>query len=212
MPAGPGMNCTNVKMYGKVPSGRSVVGANAAGGSHQVIVTLLRHYKVILDRHSRYTPAGYVAALQRYDDADVADQHVTLPLEYEKMITSTMKRALQTFAFIYGNRGHEQTALLNEVPMMPFTSRNREYDVTFLDVMSRLQWMFNSTKQPETRRMSIARAGEFIDRHLVDCATCLVVGHGFFLRILSREMLKRNFKGKEIVYIRNGEYRTFETA
>jgi bisphosphoglycerate-dependent phosphoglycerate mutase len=59
--------------------------------------------------------------------------------------------------------------------------------------------------------MTIARANEFIDKYIQDGRSCLIIGHGFFFRVLSKEMLKRNFKGKEIVYIRNGEYYTYET-
>jgi broad specificity phosphatase PhoE len=176
-----------------------------------VIVTLLRHYKVNHSRQRKYTPTGYVISLKEYDDADVANQNITLPFEYQRIITSTMKRARQTFEYIFSRREHEQTALLNEVPMIPFSKKNKVYDTTFLDVMARMQWMFNSQKQLETRKMTIARANEFMDKYLHDGRSCLIIGHGFFLRVLSKEMLKRNFKGKEIVYIRNGECYTYET-
>jgi broad specificity phosphatase PhoE len=176
-----------------------------------VTVTLLRHYKVIHSRQRKYTPAGYLIALREYDEAEVLNQYITLPNEYQRIITSTMKRTQQTFAFIYGRRKHEETALLNEVPMMPFTKRNREYDATFLDVTARVQWMFNNRNQPETRKLTITRAREFIDQYLQDGNSCLIIGHGFFLRTLAKQMLKNGFKGKEIMYIRNGEYHTYTT-
>jgi broad specificity phosphatase PhoE len=175
-----------------------------------VTVTLLRHYKVRHTRQRRYTPNGYIAAMKDYDDADVANQQIELPFKYQRIITSRMKRARQTFEFIFNHKEHEKTELLNEVPMMPFSEKNKEYSTTFLDVMARIQWMLNSEKQPETKKMTIARANEFIDKYLRDCMSCLIVGHGFFLRVLSKEMRKRNFKGKEIVYIRNGEYYTYD--
>jgi broad specificity phosphatase PhoE len=172
-------------------------------------VTLIRHYKVIHARQRRYTPAGYLSALKEYDDADVANQHVQLPREYQRIITSTLKRTRQTLGFLYGQREHEQTPLLDEVPMAPFTDKDREYDAAFLDVMARIQWAFNNPRQPETKAMTVARANAFVDGFLREGASCLVIGHGFFFRILSREMLKRGFSGKAIVYMRNGECCTF---
>jgi broad specificity phosphatase PhoE len=172
-------------------------------------VTLFRHYKVIHSRRRRYTPAGYAASLKEYDAADVVDQRVQPPGEYMRIITSTLRRTRLTLAFLYGDREHERTPLLDEVSMAPFTDRDREYDATFLDAMARIQWAFNNPRQPETRAMTVERANAFMDEYLRDDASILIIGHGFFFRVLSREMLKRGFSGKAIVDMRNGDCRTF---
>ena len=172
-------------------------------------VTLLRHYTVLHVRRRRCTPHGYLLALREYDTADVRDQKVSLPFEPQRIITSTLRRTEQTLAFLYGAREHERTALLNEVPMAPFTDRDREYDAVFLDVMARMQWMAGSGRQPETRKMTVARARGFMDRYLVDDAHYLLIGHGFFFQTLSRELIRRGFEGRAITFIRNGEHRTF---
>jgi hypothetical protein len=174
-------------------------------------VTLLRHYKVIYARQRRCTPAGYRAALREYDEADVVDQHVPQTREYRRILTSTLRRTQLTLGFLYGEREHEQTPLLDEVPMAPFTDRDREYDAVFLDVMARFQWAFNNPRQPETRAMTVARAHAFMDAYLRGDESCLIIGHGFFFRVLSQEMLKRGFSGQTIAYMRNGESRTFQS-
>jgi broad specificity phosphatase PhoE len=172
-------------------------------------VTLMRHYKVKHARKRRCTPDGYRAALEEYDRADVVDQHVQLPRDYPRVVTSSLRRTHLTLGFLFGPREHEQTPLLDEVPMAPFIDGNREYDAAFLDVVARLQWALNSARQPETKAMTVARANAFIDGYLGDGDDCLVIGHGFFFRVLSRQMLRRGFSGRTIVYMGNGECCTF---
>ena len=177
-----------------------------------MIVTLLRHYKVNHKRKKKCTPRGYLIALQEYDDADVVNQDIRLPFDHEQIITSMMKRTKQTFAFLYGERAHEQTDLLNEVPMAPFTEKDKMYSATVFDVMARMQWIVNNSRQPETRKMTTARARKFIETYLYEEKNYLIIGHGFFLRTLSIEMLKYKFKGKAITYLRNGEYQIYKKA
>ncbi len=57
-----------------------------------------------------------------------------------------------------------------------------------------------------------ARAREFVDTFLREETSYLVISHGFFLRMLSRELLKRGFQGKAIQFMKNGERRTYTRA
>jgi broad specificity phosphatase PhoE len=174
-----------------------------------MVVILLRHYKVDFTWKGSYTPEGFRAALQGYDDADVIDQHEEVT-GYQKVIISNLKRTMQTMKFIRKGDDYQRTSLLDEVPMGPFTDNNRTYSIHLLNALGRLQWLFNSRKQPEKRKDSFRRASTFIDEYLQEHQNYLIIGHGLFLRVLSIEMLKRGFRGKRILHFHNGRYFTYE--
>jgi len=175
-------------------------------------VTLLRHYKVLHTRPRSCTPSGYRETLRAYDDAGVLDQHVTLPQKYTRIITSSLRRTALTRDFLFGAVDSESSALLDEVPLAPFTDAEREFDPTFLDVMARIQWLANNPRQPETREQSLARARMFVDTFLREDHDYLLIGHGFFFRILSAELLRRGFAGRPVRYLHNGESRVYRRA
>jgi broad specificity phosphatase PhoE len=174
-----------------------------------MIVTLIRHYKVRYSWKTSYTPNEYRNAQQEYDFADILDQSEVLTEDYQKIVISTLPRTRATLKHLNCDAKFITTALLNEVPMEPFTDTAKHYSLIKLHVMARVQWMLNSTRQAETRKGSIERARVFIREYLNTSENCLIIGHGFFFRILSREMLKHGFTGKRIGYIKNGEKVSF---
>jgi broad specificity phosphatase PhoE len=174
-----------------------------------MIVTLMRHYKVSHHWMATYNPKDFACALKEYDNGDVTDQHVQLPMSYEKVLISSLKRTYQTMKYVLGDGAHEATPLLDEVQIAPFTDRPRQFSVNLLNLKARTQWLFNNKRQPETRTMTIKRANDFIDRYLRENLSYLIIAHGFFLRILSREMKKRGFKGNTINFLKNGQYYSY---
>jgi broad specificity phosphatase PhoE len=176
-----------------------------------MVVTLLRHYKVAYTWKGRYTPEAFRAALRGYDEADVIDQHEEVA-GYQKVIISSLKRTLQTLQFIRPGDDYQRTSLLDEVPMGPFTDKEKSYSLHLLNVLGRLQWLFNSGRQPENREESTQRARTFIEEYLKEDQHYLIIGHGLFLRVLSYEMLKRGFRGKRILHFDNGRYFTYELS
>jgi broad specificity phosphatase PhoE len=176
-----------------------------------MVVTLLRHYKVDYTWKRRYTPDAFRTALKEYDDANVIDQHKELA-GFQKVIISNLKRTLQTLKFIGKGDNYQQTSLLDEVPMAPFTDKDRHFSLILLNVVGRMQWVFNSGRQPEKREKSTQRARTFIDEYLKENRSYLIIGHGLFLRVLSYEMLKRGFRGKRILHFDNGRYFTYQMS
>jgi len=174
-----------------------------------MVVTLLRHYKVLYTWKGRYTPEAFRRALRGYDEADVIDQHEEVT-GYQKVIISSLKRTFQTLQFIRPGDDYQRTPLLDEVPMGPFTDKRRSYSIHLLNVLGRLQWLLNSGKQPENREESTQRARTFIEEYLKEDHHYLIIGHGLFLRVLSYEMMKRGFRGKRILHFDNGRYFTYE--
>jgi broad specificity phosphatase PhoE len=174
-----------------------------------MIVTLMRHYKVNYSWKASYTPEEYRNAMREYDTADILDQSEVFTEDYQQIIISALPRTRATLKYLKGDAKYISTALLDEVSMEPFSDIPKQYSLMRLNVMARVQWMLNSTRQVETRKASIERARTFIRDYLNTNENCLIIGHGFFLRILSREMLKYGFTGNPIGYIKNGEKASF---
>ena len=174
-----------------------------------MIVTLMRHYKVNYAWKKTYTAAEYRKAEQEYDKAEIFDQLKPLNEDYHKIIISSLPRTLATLKILKGDVKFISTPLLNEVPMEPFSNGLKYYSRHRLNIMARIQWMLNNSKQIETREKTFERAKIFIKKYLNTDENCLVIGHRFFLRILSLEMLKQGFVGKLILRIDNGERVTF---
>ena len=174
-----------------------------------MIVTLMRHYKVNYAWKKTYTAAEYKKAGQEYDKAEILDQLEPLTEDYHKIIISSLPRTLATLRKMKGDVKYISTPLLNEVPMEPFSHGLQHYNRHRLNIMARIQWMLNNSKQIETRIKTFERARIFIKDYLNADENCLIIGHRFFLRILSLEMLKQGFVGKLILRIENGERVTF---
>ena len=165
----------------------------------------MRHYRVNYAWKKSYTPEEYRKAELEYDNAEIIDQHEPSTENYKKYFISSLPRTLATLRILKGDVKYISSPLLNEVPMEPFSHSLKHYSRHRLNVMARIQWMLNSPKQIETRKETFKRARVFIAKYLTTDENCLVIGHRFFLRILSIEMLRHGFVGKLIVRVQNGE-------
>ena len=172
-------------------------------------VTLIRHFKVDYRWQRSYESEGYARAQREYDLADVSPQTINLPLRYDVVFVSTSKRTLQTLRFLAGSLPYEANDLLTEVPLAPFVQTKLVLPLWLWLIMGRLQWVLNAKRQPETKSGSVARAISFLETLKSVKGNCLIVGHGFFLRVLSRQMIAAGFIGKRIGYLRNGEHKTY---
>jgi broad specificity phosphatase PhoE len=148
--------------------------------------------------------------MTEYDKAEVLDQTENVVGDYQQVLISTLPRTLQTLRYLGIETPYKATELLNEVSMGPFTDREKGYGINRLYVRGRTQWMFNSRRQPETRIQTVARAQEFIRTYLDQELNYLIIGHGHFLAVLSREMLKVGFKGEPMFRLNNGEWKTYQ--
>lgn len=130
-------------------------------------------------------------------------------MDYHTAIISSLPRTLETFSYLKLDIEYQRTPLIDEVQLEPFEDSARSYGLGWLYFMARLQWGLNHSRQPETRRQTIERANRFIEEFLREDKNYLVIGHGIFLSVLSRVLLKRGFKGRSVFHFRNGEHSTY---
>jgi len=172
-------------------------------------IGLVRHFKVNL--HSRQgwiTGEQFNDWMDQYNKADIRQArfenygHV-----WDKCQCSNLSRAVNTAQTIYA-QDIEFTSQLREVEFSAVKRNGIRLPVNLWLAWAHFAWLMGHHSQPEQKQSVIRRANEFIDT-LEDGqnepASVLIVSHGGFMRLLSRELRHRKYKGKRIVHPRNGE-------
>ena len=151
-------------------------------------VILIRHARVKMNWPKTCTSSEYEEACQRYNEADIeaagekqrnADGYV--------IITSSEKRARQTAQLLFGDADIQESDLLREVPIAPFCSTNHKLPRWMFDILGRLQWAAGVPGQPESRRETKERARKAAALIARQTCDCVVISHGFFIRVLLKE-------------------------
>ena len=108
--------------------------------------------------------------------------------------TSTLKRTRDTAEALFGSRTFIETKLLNEVPLKSFCDSRIPLPLLVWNVIGRLQWGMGNIRQPEGRKDSQRRANILIEELIRKNRDCVLVSHGFFMRILIKELKRYGFK------------------
>ena len=172
-------------------------------------VTLLRHHRVDHKWRKSCTSDEYAQEETAYAQAPIIGRKFSLPLKYDYYMTSTLKRAQLTLLLIFGNIQFKPTPLLDEVPLAPFINTKHRLNVYIWLIMGRIQWFLNIKRQPETAKATYQRATQLVTRLKQMKKNCLLVGHGFFFRVLAAKLIQNGFSGKRIAFLHNAEYSTY---
>ena len=86
-----------------------------------------------------------------------------------------------------------RTPLLNEVPKHSYKDSEGKLPRFWWVMRSRMQWFFNSSRQPENKKMTKARAAEFLDYIEAKNRDCVIFSHEFYLYTLKAELEKRGY-------------------
>ena len=148
---------------------------------------LIRHAEVDFEWPKKCSSREFDDACKRYDTAGIRTDGVK-PAKGTGycIITSSQDRAKETARLMFGKAPVIESDLFDEVPLVSFRDTEKRLPKWLFDVMGRLQWLFGSERQPESRRQTIDRAKKavaLIDRQGSDC---VVISHGFFMRSLLR--------------------------
>ena len=148
---------------------------------------LIRHAEVDFEWPKKCSSREFDDACKRYDTAGIRTDGVK-PAKGKGycIITSSQDRTKETARLMFGKAPVIESDLFDEVPLVSFRDTEKRLPKWLFDVMGRLQWLFGSERQPESRRQTIDRAKKavaLIDRQGSDC---VVISHGFFMRSLLR--------------------------
>ena len=175
-------------------------------------VGLMRHYRVNHRFKRLSSAAGFDRDMEIYDRSGIILPGDKGPGKaWDRCYTSAMNRAVETGRHIFGS-GIKISGLLNEVPMLAGFKTRMRVPLILWAIIARWQWLFESKRQAEGRRVTLSRAESFTSRLCEETredARVLVVSHGFFLLILRRVLRRSGFRGRRFLKARNGHIYLF---
>ena len=188
-------------------------------------VVIIRHAEVDFRWSRRCTSEGFDSDCSRYDIASIkkikygmqsrssiAGKHnCSESVEYEKVYQriyiSELSRSLDTAEILFPDCDYTVSGLINEVPLRSSFDTKKTMPLWFWNILGRLQWLMNSTRQAESRNKTASRARQFVTMICDENTDCAVVTHGFFMHTLLNEMKKAGFRtNKSSAAYKNGEY------
>lgn len=121
-----------------------------------------------------------------------------MPILIIRKFSSDLPRAIKTSETIYKDE-IVKSHLLREVPLSSICKTNLKLPHRFWCILARIAWNFHHKSQVETKKDTEKRIDEFLnslDNELE--SNILIVCHGFFMRIVERELKRRGFVGQNI--------------
>lgn len=142
-----------------------------------------------------------------YDKAPVKYTAYNIPaIGADYVFISSLPRSRATAEELF-DCSLRQTEWVGEVPLRSSFDTKIRLPLWFWNLSGRLQWLINSTRQPEGRLRTRARARKMVDLLCREGTDCAIVTHGFFMLTLLREMKHAGFTiSKSRAKYENGEY------
>ena len=157
---------------------------------------IIRHAKVNMRWPKKCTSDEFNQACKKYDEADIVAFQGSLELPVSNIYTSELIRTKQTAQQLFPLQSYQIDKRLNEVPLKAAFSSKIKLPLIFWNILGRLQWLFNSSKQ-EGIKASKERAEKFCDDLIYKGEDAILITHGFFMITLLKELKKRGFIVKD---------------
>lgn len=173
-------------------------------------IIFIRHSKVDFKWKTLYNTQAFNIACKGYDGASIVTTAKATDYQAETVYISTLSRSEATAdVMLKAGKTLVKTPLVNEIPLSSFTNTTLKLPAMLWMIAGRLQWYFNSAKQPETRKESTERINQLLNVLQRNQQDCIIVGHGFYFAQLVGEMKKRGITGDMRKRIKNEEMRVF---
>ncbi|WP_164462217.1 phosphoglycerate mutase family protein [Bacillus sp. FJAT-42376] len=175
-------------------------------------ITIVRHYRVDCPYKKMMTPEEFRSWCVQYDTSSISKiLQAAEDSDWDACYSSDLVRASQTAEHLYGVP--VITPLLREIPIAPFTDIKGKLPFHVWMMMGRLSWLFSLPSQSETRKQTAERANQWIsEAEVLGFRHILAVSHGFYIRVLTGQLVKRGYKGRKAGRAKNGEQLVFEKA
>ena len=169
-------------------------------------IGLVRHFKVDCNAQAFMTSDDFEKWVMEYDNSDVIENKFeTKNIKWDKFFSSDLPRAIKTSETIF-NGEIIKTKLLREVPLSPIYKTNLKLPHRFWCLVARMAWSFHHKSQSETKKDTQKRINEFLNNLDKESdSNILIVCHGFFIKMLEKEIKRRGFRGRNIlIFPKNG--------
>ncbi len=171
-------------------------------------IILMRHYKVDIEHKEYVDSYEYQRSCLLYNERPVINQPPPLLPEY-RLYCSSMRRAKETAQYATG-REPELLKGVYEVTFNSHRDSKGKRKFNYWEAMARVQWFRGNRRQYEVKSDTVERlslAADILEERGEDA---IVVMHGFVMRILSRILIKRGFKGPKVYMAKNGQIYEYE--
>ena len=161
-------------------------------------IRIIRHGEVDYNWGRKLDSKGYDRSCREYDESPIKDSEKRWILaEGEPIFISSLERTFHTAKQVFGDEEVHRSKNFDEVPLHSYKDTEKKHAVWVWNVLARVQWFFNSGRQPETRKMSQQRARAAI-AELEEAGTdCSLVCHRFFMMVLCTELKKAGYQIKK---------------
>lgn len=148
---------------------------------------------------------------RRIRNIDIEDGTIDLGgIEWTKCYTSDVHRAVKTAEQIFSGEIIKMREL-REISMYPLFKKNMKLPFLLWAFLVRTAWLINHQSQQETKFDVEQRIHSVLDQIIQNQNdNILIVSHGAFMMMMSKELLRRGFKGKKITRPENGKLYIFE--
>ncbi|MCF6269329.1 MAG: histidine phosphatase family protein [Melioribacteraceae bacterium] len=174
-------------------------------------IGLIRHFKVVSPNGGKYlNSTEFDNSMSGYDVYPIKPNEISIDCnEWNICYASTLSRATTTAKIIY-DREIVETPFIVEVTLSAFIKTNARLHYMAWQIAGRIAWLFSFKNQSEVKQQTFERINQFLE--LLENSghqNILIVSHGFFMKVLVRELKKRGFKGKLDFSPKNGKLYRF---
>jgi len=176
------------------------------------MIGIVRHFKVNFRSNRRWmTAKQFNQWVAEYDQADIdPSNQFTTDVSWDVCLTSDLLRASKTAELIFTGTAIP-TEYLREIAIHASFNSIMKLPVNLWLVLGRIAWYFSHISQSESRVQTQQRANLFIDAIENDYpdVNVLIVTHGAFMKVMSKELKRRGYQGKVSMTPQNGELYLF---
>ncbi|MEA2027750.1 MAG: histidine phosphatase family protein [Campylobacterota bacterium] len=165
-------------------------------------IYLLRHFRVKDTQKAWLDGKAFDAWVDAYDDMELEYLDIELP-SFDSCLVSPQNRAIRSAKHL----GIEYTIEpnLHEVEPKLFWHSRWKLSKNIWLTLGRLRWLLNMSSD-ETRSDTFARVHNVIKKlQESEAHNILILSHGFFIKILARELRKEGFVGDMDIKPKNGK-------
>ena len=87
----------------------------------------------------------------------------------------------------------EATPLLDDVPLRAFQDTGKTHSLRLWKTAAKAQWRLGGGRQAESRRETLSRAGELIDRLEAEDRDCILISRGLTMEALKTVLRRRGY-------------------
>lgn len=156
-------------------------------------ISLIRHAKVNMNWPRICNSIEFDNACKEYDLAGVFKVNVAnVGSEYSRLYVSSMHRSKATARELFPDRVYCEIEV-EEVPLRSFVDCSIKMPLWIWNIMGRLQWFLNSSRQKERRIDTVERCKRIIRELESKNENCIVVTHGFFMRTFIKCLKRQGY-------------------